>query len=259
VPLSIHVPPAARCLEGSQRGVMAGPSSPTVLIVVQVLSAWRAHRRPEGPSHGVCCRGEALGEKSIDGGGATLVADGIPLGPCRSVLAWGGLGVESERRSGRTPPAVQWRWHTPPLGDGTTYPPPWRRARKSWPWPQWPRPGPIDCEGRVTLLWSGLRWQRNPSLGSFLRPGARVVVVRLGWSPCVHQLACSIVVRPLGKHTVARGGGCFPTAASPATAGLPPLLDQSEGSPVAPWSWLKLEKPSRRASVGKGGWSTLPC
>jgi hypothetical protein len=115
VPLSIHVPPAARCLEGSQRGVMAGPSSPTVLIVVRVLSAWRAHRRPEGPSHGVCCRGEALGEKSIGGGGATLVADGIPLGPCRPVLAWGGLGVESERRNGRTPPAMAYtssrRWY----------------------------------------------------------------------------------------------------------------------------------------------------
>jgi hypothetical protein len=37
------------------------------------------------------------GEKSIGGGGATLVADGVPLDPYRSVLAWGRLGVELER------------------------------------------------------------------------------------------------------------------------------------------------------------------
>jgi hypothetical protein len=37
------------------------------------------------------------GEKSVSGGGAILIADGVPLGPCQPVLARIGLGVESER------------------------------------------------------------------------------------------------------------------------------------------------------------------
>jgi hypothetical protein len=88
------------------------------------------------------------------------------------------------------------------------------------PWTWWPHPDPIDHMGGggVVLLQVELGWRRRPSSGSFLHQGARVVVVRLGWppSPLVHQLACSVIVRPPEKHAIARGGGCHPTAVSPA-------------------------------------------
>jgi hypothetical protein len=70
--------------------------------------------------------------------------------------------------------------------------------------------------GWKALLQIKLEWQRSPLSGSFLWPETHVVVVhvgRLSW-PLVHRLANSIVVRPLDRHAVARGGGWHPTVAS---------------------------------------------
>jgi hypothetical protein len=80
-------------------------------------------------------------------------------------------------------------------------------------------------------------------------------VVRLGWppSPLVHQLACSVIVRPPEKRAIARGGGCHPTAVSPAAVEWSSYLGWPEGSLAVVWSWLKWEKPSHHFSLGRGG------
>jgi hypothetical protein len=51
----------------------------------------------EGSACGPHCHSKAWGEKSVGGGGAILVTNGISSGLCRPVLAQTGLGVESER------------------------------------------------------------------------------------------------------------------------------------------------------------------
>jgi hypothetical protein len=74
--------------------------------------------------------------------------------------------------------------------------------------------------GGVALLWMELGWRCSPSSGSFLRLGARVIVVRLGrpLSLLVYWLARFVVVRSPNNHVITLGGGCHPTVASPVVA-----------------------------------------
>jgi hypothetical protein len=91
-------------------------------------------------------------------------------------------------------------------------------VKGSWSWLRWPRLGPIDSGGWNSLLLVELQWRRSPSVGSFIRLEAHVVVVHADTPelPLVHWLAHSIVVRPPDKHAVALGGGWCPITVSPA-------------------------------------------
>jgi hypothetical protein len=122
---------------------------------------------------------------------------------------------------------------------------------------------PLDHREAAALLRIELVWRCSPSPRSFLRPEAHVVVVHVGRlpSPLVHWLARSIIVHPPphpDKRDIAQGGGCHPTVVSPTAVEWSSYLDQLEGSPTAAWSWLKLEKPPRPISMGRGSRFSLP-
>jgi hypothetical protein len=85
-------------------------------------------------------------------------------------------------------------------------------------------------------------------------------VAHLGWppSPLVRPPAQSVIALPPNKRTVAQGGGCHLTAASPIMIEWSSLLDRAEGSSATVWSWLKWGETSRCVSLGKGGQPSPP-